>query len=97
MKLTQILSAALVAGAISASAATQPVAAAAGTNANPETAMKALFGDPVIVKAKIGRFTDGARPRTKPLPKYISCSNRILLLDCGPFETLIFAHKAAVK
>lgn len=52
MKLKLILSAALVAGVISASAATQPVAATAATNASPETAMKALFGDPVIVKAK---------------------------------------------
>ena len=52
MKLKLILSAALVAGAFSASAATQPVAAAPATNASPEAAMKALFGDPVIVKAK---------------------------------------------
>jgi parvulin-like peptidyl-prolyl isomerase len=48
-----IFSAALLAGVISASAATQqPVVTPAETNANPEAAMKALFGDPVIVKAK---------------------------------------------
>jgi parvulin-like peptidyl-prolyl isomerase len=52
MKLKLILSAALVAGVISATAATAPVAASAVTNASPEAAMKALFGDPVIVKAK---------------------------------------------
>ena len=52
MKLKLILSAALLAGVISAPAATQPVAASAVTNASPEAAMKALFGDPVIVKGK---------------------------------------------
>lgn len=52
MKLKLILSAALVAGVISAPAVTQPVAPAAVTNASPEDAMKALFGDPAIVKAK---------------------------------------------
>ena len=53
MKMKLILSAALVAGVISASAATQPAAPLLfETNANPEAAMKALFGDPVIVKAK---------------------------------------------
>jgi parvulin-like peptidyl-prolyl isomerase len=52
MKMKLILSAALVAGVISASAATQPVAVPAGTNASPEATMKALFGDPVIVKGK---------------------------------------------
>ena len=52
MKMKLILSAALVAGVISASAATQPVVTPAETNSNPEAAMKALFGDPVIVKAK---------------------------------------------
>jgi parvulin-like peptidyl-prolyl isomerase len=52
LKLKLIFSAALIAGVISAPAATQPVAATAGTNSNPEAAMKALFGDPVIVKAK---------------------------------------------
>jgi parvulin-like peptidyl-prolyl isomerase len=52
MKLHSILSAALAAGVISASAATQPVAATVATNASPEAAMKALFGDPVIVKGK---------------------------------------------
>jgi parvulin-like peptidyl-prolyl isomerase len=54
MKLNLILSAALVAGVISATAATAPVspAPAAVTNASPDAAMKALFGDPVIVKGK---------------------------------------------
>lgn len=58
MKLNLILSAALLAGVISASAVTQPVtpaqpvSASALTNASPEDAMKALFGDPVIVKGK---------------------------------------------
>lgn len=54
MKSNLILSAALVAGVISAVAATQPVVAPAtvGTNASPDAAMKALFGDPVIVKGK---------------------------------------------
>ena len=52
MKLKLILSAALMAGVISSTAATQPVAASAATNASPEAAMKALFGDPVIVKGK---------------------------------------------
>ena len=52
MKLKLILSAALMAGVISASAATENAAATkvAGTNASPEAAMTALFGDPVIVK-----------------------------------------------
>jgi len=56
MKLNLILSAALVAGVISATAATpapvSPAPSAAVTNASPEAAMKALFGDPVIVKGK---------------------------------------------
>jgi len=59
MKLKLILSAALVAGVLSASAVTQPAAvsttaaAPAATNSpTPEAAMKALFGDPVIVKGK---------------------------------------------
>lgn len=56
MKLKLILSAALVAGVISAPAATPapvtPAPAASVTNASPEAAMKALFGDPVIVKGK---------------------------------------------
>lgn len=47
MKLKLILSAALMAGAISTQAATAP--AAASTNSTAE-GMKALFGDPVIVK-----------------------------------------------
>jgi parvulin-like peptidyl-prolyl isomerase len=50
MKLNLILAAALVAGGFSATAATQNVSA--GTNANPETAMTALFGDPPVVKGK---------------------------------------------
>ena len=49
MKLKLTLSAALVAGVISVTAATQPVTA---TNPSPEAAMTALFGDPAIVKAK---------------------------------------------
>ena len=53
MKLKLILSAALMAGVISAQAMTLPVAAAATTNApTPQAAMKALFGDPVVVKGK---------------------------------------------
>ncbi|MEI7808234.1 MAG: hypothetical protein WCJ07_07090, partial [Verrucomicrobiota bacterium] len=51
MKLKLILSAALLAGVISATAATETAAPkAAGTNADPQAAMTALFGDPVIVK-----------------------------------------------
>jgi parvulin-like peptidyl-prolyl isomerase len=52
MKLKLILSAALVAGVISATAATQPVVMPIATNASPDATMKALFGDPVIVKGK---------------------------------------------
>ena len=52
MKMKLFLSAALMAGVISANAVTAPVAASASTNASPEATMKALFGDPVIVKAK---------------------------------------------
>ena len=48
MKLKLILAAALIAGVHSTQAVTQP--AAAGTNANPEAAMTALFGDPTVVK-----------------------------------------------
>lgn len=48
MKFIAFLSAALVAGALSAQATSQNVAAQ--TNANPEAAMTALFGDPPIVK-----------------------------------------------
>jgi len=51
MKLKLILSAALVAGVLSAQAATQN-AGVIGTNASPIDAQKALFGDPVIVKGK---------------------------------------------
>jgi parvulin-like peptidyl-prolyl isomerase len=49
MKLKLILSAALMAGVISAEAVTQPAALPAATNSTTD-AMKALFGDPVIVK-----------------------------------------------
>jgi parvulin-like peptidyl-prolyl isomerase len=52
MKLKLFLSAALMAGVISANATTAPASAAAATNASPEATMKALFGDPTIVKAK---------------------------------------------
>src|ERR1017187_8832977 len=48
MKFNLILAAALVAGVCSTRATTQ--LAAAGTNANPEAAMTALFGDPAVVK-----------------------------------------------
>ncbi|MEI8290323.1 MAG: peptidylprolyl isomerase [Verrucomicrobiota bacterium] len=51
MKLKLSLSAALLAGVISATAATETSAPkVAGTNADPQAAMTALFGDPVIVK-----------------------------------------------
>jgi parvulin-like peptidyl-prolyl isomerase len=57
MKLKLTLSAALMAGVISAVAFTQlggpmPAVAPAGTNASPEAAMTALFGDPAVVKGK---------------------------------------------
>jgi len=53
MKLKLSLSAALMAGVISATAATQNAAPlAATTNANPQTAMNALFGDPAIAKGR---------------------------------------------
>jgi len=52
MKLPFILSAALMAGAISAVAVTAPVSLPTGTNTSPEATMKALFGDPIIVQAK---------------------------------------------
>jgi parvulin-like peptidyl-prolyl isomerase len=51
MKLKLSVSAALLAGVISALAVTEP-AALPTTNASPEATMKALFGDPVIVKGK---------------------------------------------
>jgi parvulin-like peptidyl-prolyl isomerase len=41
-----------MAGVISATAVTQPAVMPISTNASPEATMKALFGDPVIVKAK---------------------------------------------
>jgi parvulin-like peptidyl-prolyl isomerase len=49
MKITSFVAAVLMAGLVSSQAATQNLAAT--TNANPETAMSALFGDPVVVKA----------------------------------------------
>ena len=52
MKMKLILSVALIAGVISANAVTAPAADSASTKASPEATMKALFGDPVIVKAK---------------------------------------------
>ena len=52
MKLKLSLSAALMTGVISTLAVTAPVAAPSATNASPEATMKALFGDPVIVKGK---------------------------------------------
>ena len=53
MKLKLFLSAALMAGVISATAATENAAAsAASTNATPEDTMKSLFGDPVIAKGQ---------------------------------------------
>lgn len=62
MKLKLLFSAALLAGVLSASADAPPVAVPTATNANlmaavtnsanPEAAMKALFGDPVIVTGK---------------------------------------------
>jgi peptidyl-prolyl cis-trans isomerase C len=51
MKLKLFLSAALAAGMISAQAATENAAPAAGTNSSPD-AMTTLFGDPVIAKGK---------------------------------------------
>jgi parvulin-like peptidyl-prolyl isomerase len=54
MKLKLILSAALVAGVISATAATQPAATPATSKAAPAATLKEkeLFGDPVIAKGK---------------------------------------------
>ena len=52
MKLKVILSAALLAGVISANAVTAPAPMSTDTNASPEATMKALFGDPVVVTAK---------------------------------------------
>jgi parvulin-like peptidyl-prolyl isomerase len=50
MKFTVLLSAALMAGMFPLQATTQGVAP--GTNANPEAAMTALFGNPAVVKGK---------------------------------------------
>ncbi len=52
MKLKLILSAALMAGVISAVAVTESAVMPAGTNASPEATIKALFGDPAIVTTK---------------------------------------------
>src|SRR5665213_2762597 len=53
MKLSLFLSAALMAGVMAARAATQNAAQlTADTNANPQVAMTALFGNPVVVKGK---------------------------------------------
>jgi parvulin-like peptidyl-prolyl isomerase len=52
MKFIQaLLSAALIGGTFSSQATTQTVASSV-TNSSPEAAMTALFGDPVVVKAK---------------------------------------------
>jgi len=96
MKMKLILSAALVAGVISASAATQPVAAPAATNASPEAAMKALFGDPVIVKAKgfeikqseLDQVLTGAKANAaaqgQALPPEFTVAilNQLITIDC---------------
>ena len=50
MKLKLIFSAALIAGVCSTQAATKNTVT--GTNANPEAAMTALFGDPIVAKGK---------------------------------------------
>lgn len=50
MKFTVVLTAALLAGVLASQANTQ-TPAAAGTNASPEAALTALFGNPTIVKA----------------------------------------------
>jgi peptidyl-prolyl cis-trans isomerase C len=50
MKLIVLFSAALMAGMLPTQATTQNAPGAVGTNANPEAAMTALFGDPAIVK-----------------------------------------------
>src|SRR5665213_3946412 len=53
MKLSLFLSAALMAGVMAARAATQNAAQlTADTNANPQVAMTALFGDPAVAKGK---------------------------------------------
>ena len=64
MKLKLILSAALMAGVISATAATAP--APASTNASPEDTMKALFGDPVLVQG------DGFQIKRSELDQVVS-------------------------
>ena len=67
MKLKLILSAALMAGVISALAATETAAdKAASTNATPEDTMKALFGDPVIAKG------DGFQIKRSELDQVVS-------------------------
>jgi len=52
MKFKLLASAALMAGVFTLQAATSPADMKAATNANPQAAMAALFGDPVVVKAK---------------------------------------------
>ncbi len=96
MKLSLILSAALAAGVISATAATQPVVVNAATNADPETAMKALFGDPVIVKVKgfeikqseLDQVLTGAKANAaaqgQTLPPAFTAAilNQLITIDC---------------
>ena len=52
MKFTVLLSTLLAFGMLSVQATTQNTAAVTSTNGNPESAMTALFGDPIVVKAK---------------------------------------------
>ena len=67
MKLKMFLSAALMAGVISAAAVTEPTTPkAATTNATPEDTMKALFGDPVIAKG------DGFQIKRSELDQVVS-------------------------
>jgi len=53
MKMKLILSAALIAGVISANAVTAPVAASVGTNASPEATMKALSATPSSSRRRV--------------------------------------------
>ena len=55
MKLKLSVFAALIVGGISALAVTAPVVLPAGTNSSPEATMKALFGDPAIVKSRTAK------------------------------------------
>jgi len=52
MKLKLFLAAVLMTGVFSAMAVAEPSAVTVATNSSPEATMTALFGDPVIVKAK---------------------------------------------